>query len=82
MFISVTALKLSGYRTGRDRHTDTRTQPFIVKDRGYGVEPESMASEPESKSLWCWSQSLGCHVRAMVYGVRARDLGLGLVTWA
>ena len=32
MFISVTALKLSGYRTGRDRHTDTRTQPCIVKD--------------------------------------------------
>ena len=39
MFKSVTALKLSGYRTGRDRHTDTRTQPFIVKDETQSTLP-------------------------------------------
>ena len=46
---AVTALKLSGDRTGQDTHTHTRTQPFIVKDciswkSGARIQPNSICT--------------------------------------
>ena len=52
MFKSVSLHWLMDYQlTGRDRHTDRRTQPFIVKDSVIFFSPSCISVNDEQKGL-------------------------------